>query len=195
MLRSGTGKSKQASCLQTGSIFILLFKTNWMKRLACFLVALFLITVSFAQTIKGNYAIKNVQTGLLLRIKDANGKNGTPLVAYSPQNWKCMTWNFKQVEGNTYQLQNLFTGKTFEPVHDSSVQNITLSEQPLESKASQQYEFIPAGNNSYLIKLKGTDLYITSPTDKEVVNANIILAKKNGADTQRWTIHMQNPTM
>ena len=156
-----------------------------MKYTACFITAMLLMICSFAQTIKGNYAIKNVQTGLLLRIKDANGKNGTPLVAYSPENWKCMTWNFKQVEGNTYQLQNLFTNKTFEPITDSSAHIITLSEQPMEAKPNQQYEFITAENNSYLIKLKGTDLYITSPTDKEEVNAKIILTKKNNSNTQR----------
>jgi hypothetical protein len=69
----------------------------------------------FAQVIHGTYAIKNEQTGMLLRIKDANGKNGTPLVAYNPVNWKCMTWDFKHVEGQTYQLKNLFTSKTFQP--------------------------------------------------------------------------------
>ena len=39
-------------------------------------------STSFAQVIKGTYAIKNVQTGMLLRIKDADKKDGTPLVAY-----------------------------------------------------------------------------------------------------------------
>ena len=68
-----------------------------------------------AQDIKGNYAIKNVQTGMLIRVKDAGSKNGTPLVAYYPENWKCMTWNFKNTGGISYQLQNLLTSKTFQP--------------------------------------------------------------------------------
>ena len=159
---------------------------------ACIVLSVF---CCFSQTIKGNYAIKNVQTGLLLRIKDANGKNGTPLVAYEPQNWKCMTWNFKQTEGNTYQLQNLFTNKTFEPLTDSVSKTTMLSEQPLETKNNQQYEFISAGNNSYFIKLKDTDLYITSPGEKAEVNAKIVLQKKDNSDRQRWTIYTQNPTM
>lgn len=43
---------------------------------------LFLITSQtiLAQVIKGDYAIKNVQTDMLLRIKDANSQNGTPLL-------------------------------------------------------------------------------------------------------------------
>ncbi|HTF31145.1 MAG TPA: hypothetical protein VK625_19955 [Flavitalea sp.] len=48
------------------------------------LIASFIVN---AQTIHGTHAIKNVTTGMVLRIKDANTKNGTPLVSYSPVNW------------------------------------------------------------------------------------------------------------
>ncbi|KQM78091.1 hypothetical protein ASE74_15390 [Pedobacter sp. Leaf216] len=145
-----------------------------------------------AQTIKGNYAIKNVQTGQLLRVKDASNKNGTPLVAYDPQNWKCMTWNFINVEGNNYHLKNLLTGKTFQPKQA----DIALEEQPLAlGNNKQQYEFEPAGKDTYLIKLKGTELYLT-PEDKEgKSNSAIILAKKSNTKDQQWTIYAQSPTM
>jgi hypothetical protein len=135
-----------------------------MKKVAAiFAFCLLVVITASAQTIKGTYAIKNVQNGMLLRIKDANGKNGTPLVSYDPQNWKCMTWDFKHAGGNTYQLQNLFTHKTFQPQTKASA-NVALEEQPLaENAATQQYEFEPVGKDTYLIKLKGTDLYVTRP--------------------------------
>jgi hypothetical protein len=146
----------------------------------------------FAQIIKGNYAIKNVLTGMLLRVKDASNKNGTPLVAYDPQNWKCMTWNFISVEGNTYQLKNLFTGKTFQPKQA----DIALEEQPISlGSSNQQYEFEPAGKDIYLIKLKGTDLYITPEDKKGASNSAIILVKKTKTKEQQWTIYEQAPTM
>jgi hypothetical protein len=146
----------------------------------------------FAQIIKGNYAIKNVLTGMLLRVKDASNKNGTPLVAYDPQNWKCMTWNFISVEGNTYQLKNLFTGKTFQPKQA----DIALEEQPISlGSSNQQYEFEPAGKDIYLIKLKGTDLYITPEDKKGTSNSAIILVKKTKTKEQQWTIYEQAPTM
>jgi hypothetical protein len=146
----------------------------------------------FAQIIKGNYAIKNVSTGMLLRVKDASNKNGTPLVAYDPQNWKCMTWNFISVEGNTYQLKNLFTGKTFQPKQAG----IALEEQPISlGSGNQQYEFEPAGKDIYLIKLKGTDLYITPEDKKGASNSAIILVKKTKTKEQQWTIYEQAPTM
>lgn len=148
------------------------------------------------QTIKGKYAIKNVETGMLLRVKDASNKNGTPLVAYPPQNWKCMTWNFISVEGNTYQLKNLFTGKTFQPKAGGDTTAAALEEQVLSTASSnQQFDFEPAGKNIYWIKLKGTELYLTSGDKKGTVNLPVILSRKSGNKEQEWTIYAQAPTM
>lgn len=164
------------------------------KFLLITVVAVLSFSFSIAQTIKGTYAIKNVQTGMLLRVKDANGKNGTPIVMYEPQNWKCMTWDFKHVDGNTYQLQNLFTGKTMQALGTS--QGSAFDEQPIEqSKASQLYDFEPAGKNIFLIKLKGTDQYITSEGENSQINSLVTLAPKRGDKSQQWTIYQQSPTM
>ena len=105
-----------------------------------------------------------------------------------------MTWNFKHVEGNTYQLQNLFSAKTFTPVANKTEDGVALEEQPLvTANNAQQYEFIAAANNTYLIKIKGADLYITATNGD--INSNIILVKKNNSKNQRWTIYNQEPTM
>ena len=147
-----------------------------------------------AQIISGTYAIKNVQTGMLLRVKDANNKNGTPLVSYEPVNWKCMTWDFKHIEGDTYQLKNLFTGKTFQT--NESVNGGVLEQQPLvTAQLNQLYDFIPLQNNVFLIKQKGSELYLT-PTDKNGgINTNMKMAKKDDSKFQQWTIYEQKPTM
>lgn len=152
-------------------------------------------TIAFTQAIKGTYAIKNVQTGMLLRIKDANSKNGTPIVAYYPQDWKCMTWDFKPTGENTYQLQNLFSKKTLQPIAEAK-NDVAFEEQPLVADAAnQQYEFITVKKDTYLIKLKGTDLYITPADKKGEVNSAIILAAKRNSPEQLWTIYEQHPTM
>jgi hypothetical protein len=151
--------------------------------------------LGFSQDIKGNYAIKNVQTGMLLRVKDAGSKNGTPLVAYYPENWKCMTWNFKSTGENTYQLQNLLTNKTFQPSASTGV-DVPFEEQPLIAGApNQQYEFITVKKDTYLIKLKGSDLYVTPADPKGSVNSAIVLAKKRNSADQYWNIYQQVPTM
>ncbi|WP_221392484.1 RICIN domain-containing protein [Dyadobacter sp. NIV53] len=114
-----------------------------------FLLSILTWASAFSQEIKGNYAIKNVKTGMLLRVKDASSKNGTPLVAYYPQNWKCMTWNFKSTGGNTYQLENLLTHKTFQPQNPAE-NNIALEEQPLiPGSAVQEFEFIEAKKDTF----------------------------------------------
>ena len=152
----------------------------------------------FSQTISGTYAIKNVQTGMLLRPEEANKRDGTPIVLYTPVNWKCVTWNFKSVNNtNTYQLQNLFTHKTLQPVHSMPTEKTALYQQPLSAGelSQQQWEFIPVTTNVYLIRLKGTALYLI-PADKDgVKNAVVELAKKKEGSAQKWTIYEQNPTM
>ena len=166
-----------------------------MKKIAWLLCFLFPGLAVSAQQIKGSYAIKNEQTGMLLRVKDAHSENGTPLVAYYPENWKCMTWNFKHVAGNTYQLQNLLTNKTFQPKGDADV-NVALEEQPLNTNsANQQYEFEAIDHDTFMIKLKGTDLYITPSDKKGAVNSQIVLAKKTNTKDQYWDIYEQSPTM
>lgn len=165
------------------------------KQIALLYLLLACITTTLAQTIQGTYAIKNVQTGMLLRIKDANAKDGTPLVAYDPQDWKCMTWDFKHVDANTYELKNLLSGKTFEPAGPISA-GTALHEEPINTTGNnQQYEFEPAGENIYLIKLKGTGLYITPSDEKGAVNSAIILAPKSGGKLQQWAIYQQSPTI
>jgi hypothetical protein len=167
-----------------------------MKKIFALLCFYLLITVvASAQTIEGAYAIKNAQTGMLLRIKDANGANGTPLVAYYPENWKCMTWDFEHIDGDTYELKNLLSGKTFKP-NGEITPGVALQEQPLSAQTNeQQYTFELVSKNIYRIKLKGTELYVTSSTEKESIDSQIILSAKSNSKTQQWTIYQQSPTM
>jgi len=160
------------------------------------IIIIFCISCStcFSQVIKGTYAIRNVETGMLLRIKDADKKDGTPLVAYSPVNWKCMTWDFKHIQGQTYQLKNLFTSKTFQSKSSDASDGISLEQRPIrENEPSQQYEFIPIEKDSYLIKLKDKDLYLTPFDSKGTTNSVIILAKRINSKLQQWTIYEQHP--
>jgi hypothetical protein len=168
-----------------------------MKRINLLIIltsfSLFLCLGASAQVIKGTYAIKNVETGMLIRIKDANKKDGTPLVAYSPVNWKCMTWDFNYLGGQTYQLKNLFTGKTFQP-NNSPSEGTGLEQRALNVEATnQQYEFIVLNKNVYAIRLKDTDLYLTTSDKNGAINSEIILGKKDKGKLQQWTIYEQHP--
>lgn len=158
------------------------------------LIFLLSYSATFSQEIQGTYAIKNMKTGLLLRIKDANQKNGTPLVSYSVVNWKCATWDFIHVKEQSYQLRNLFTGKTFQPVNQNLVDGTVLEQQVLISnQGNQLLKFIPVEKDVYLIRLKGTEFYITPSDENGIVNSNITLSNKNGSKLQQWTIYEQHP--
>ena len=160
------------------------------------LAALLSVFESTAQVINGSYAIKNVQTGMLLRPQEANKRDGTPIVLYNPVNWKCVTWNFKAVEANTYYLQNLFTNKTLQPVDAQPTEKTTLEQQPLSStNAHQQWEFVPVASKVYLIRLKGTALYLTPATPEGAVKSSVELARRKKDHSQEWTIYEQHPTM
>lgn len=167
-----------------------------MKKIISSGFIVFALLISFkcySQIIKGTYAIKNVKTGLLLRIKDANKTDGTPLVTYTPVNWKCVTWDFNHIDGQAYQLKNLFTGKSIQSLSQVPSSGDALKQQLLNNTKMQQYEFIPVEKNVYLIKLKGTDLYVTPIDEKGSINAPIIFLKKNGSKLQLWTIYKQHP--
>lgn len=163
----------------------------------CLAVILLLsLNTVFAQSIQGTYAIKNIETGKLLRIKDANRKDLTPLVLYSPVNWKCMTWDFQAVAKETYQLRNLFTDKTFSILDESPKAGSDLKQFPIDKSNKLQYwEFIKQDNDSYLIRLSGTELYLTPSDPKGTANSPIILSKKSGSKLQLWTIYEQHPKM
>jgi len=160
-----------------------------------FLTAVMLLCMSAScQVINGTFAIKNVETGMLLRIKDANKSEGTPLVSYPPVNWKCVTWDFNHIEGETYQLKNLFTGKTFQSKNDKAADGDAMQQQVLvNNRDNQQYEFIEVSKNVYLIKLKGTELYLTPSDSKGTTNSPVILTRKTGKKLQQWTLYEQHP--
>ena len=61
-----------------------------------------------------SYQIRNCKFGELLRPENANNADGTHIVLYPAQPWKCMTWKLLPAGESTFQLQNHFTHKTFD---------------------------------------------------------------------------------
>src|SRR5512137_396782 len=61
----------------------------------------------------GTYHVRNQKFKDLLRPENANGADGTRIVLYSAQPWKCMTWRLRPAGTSGFSLQNLFTSKTF----------------------------------------------------------------------------------
>ena len=102
-----------------------------------------------------------------------------------------MTWDFKKVGDNTYQLKNLFTSKTFQPKEIPAKSGSALEQQPLSTTELQQWEFIKAQDGNYYIRLKGTELYITASSDQ--INSDIILKEKQANALRLWRLVAQTP--
>src|ERR1700754_1323573 len=145
--------------------------------------------------VHGDFALKNVRTGKYVRIKDANGAGGTPIVAYSPENWKCVTWQFQPSATGSYTLKNLLSGKTLQPLKGETKPGTALEERPLNTQKPQEYELIAAGKEQYRIRLKGTNLFLTPSDPKGAINSSIVLQPEQAGDLQEWVLIEQHPTM
>jgi hypothetical protein len=138
------------------------------------------------------YAIQNTGTGKDIRVYNAGNDDGTQIILYNHNNWECMTWQLIQLEDNTYLLKNLYTQKTFEP---SAVpqSGVGLWQQTLGGSRLQYWEFIEQSNETYLLRLKDTELYVTATSDKN--DTPIALMPKQDSDSQLWKLIRQNPVI
>jgi len=138
------------------------------------------------------YAIQNVGTGKSIRVHNASIDDRSKIVLYSHRYWLCITWQFFQLEGDVYLLKNLFTHKTFQP-RSTPEAGVTLWQQPLGGTSLQYWEFIEQSNEIYLIRLKDTDLYITTTSDKN--DSDLILMPLQNSASQEWKKIRQSPVM
>lgn len=136
------------------------------------------------------YAIQNVGNGKDIRVHNAGNDDGTKIILYAHHNWECITWQLIQLEGETYLLKNLYTQKTFEP-SSSPQAGTNLWQQTLGGSRLQYWEFIKQSDETYFIRLKDTELYITATSDEN--DSDIVLMPKQDSDKQRWRLVRQNP--
>lgn len=136
------------------------------------------------------YAIQNVETKNTIRPFNANIENGVEIISYPHNNWECITWEFIEIEPNMYLLKNLYTQKTFQPASNPK-SGVGLSQHNLGGTPLQYWEFVKQTDETYLIRLKGTELYITTSSNK--TDSPIILLPKNGSKKQPWKLIRQTP--
>ncbi len=176
------------------------FKTIMIILLSALLIAL-LISVSkyapwicFGKKMKSNYentyAIQNVGTGKDIRVYNVGVENETEIILYSHNEWECLTWQFIQLEENVFLLKNLYTQKSFEP-STVPVAGVNLWQQTLGGSPLQYWEFIKQSDETYLIRLKDTELYLTVTSDEN--DSDIVLMPKQDSDKQLWRLVRQNP--
>lgn len=137
------------------------------------------------------FAINNVKTGMNIRPYNAGIDNGTKIVQYKNKNWECMTWQFIKLEDGSYLLKNLWNDKTFQP-SSTPKPGVALFQQPIEANRLQYWEFLKQSDETYQIRLKGTELYVTVSSDKS--NSDVILMPNQNSADQQWKLIEQHPT-
>ncbi len=136
------------------------------------------------------YAIQNVGVNKDIRVYNVGVEDETKVILYSHNHWECLTWQFIQLEENTYLLKNLATQKTFEP-SSAPKEGVVLWQKALGGTRLQYWQFIKQTDESYLIRLKDTELYLTATSNED--NSPIVLMPKQGSDMQNWLLKKQNP--
>ncbi|MCW3806783.1 RICIN domain-containing protein [Plebeiibacterium marinum] len=136
------------------------------------------------------YALQNIQSGKDIRVHDAIFTDNAKTILYPHHVWECITWEMIQIEDCTYLLKNLYTQKTFEPVSDPKP-GVSLWQKSLGGSKFQYWEFLKQDNDTYFIRLKGTELYITISSEDD--DAELVLQPLNNSDSQRWKLIRQNP--
>ena len=136
------------------------------------------------------FAICNVETGMAIRVYNAGIPDETKIISYKHANWECMTWQMIKLADGSCLLKNLYTHKTFQPV-SSPEPGVALWQQPLEANDLQYWEFVKTPDESYRIRLKGTELYITASGNKN--NAPLVLMPIQDSQSQQWKLVEQHP--
>jgi len=142
------------------------------------------------QSSVNTYAIINVQTNKGIRVHDASIEDEAKINIYPHKNWECMTWQLIKLEGDVHLLKNLYTHKTFQPSKAPRV-GVGLWQQPLEANNLQYWELIKQADETYQIRLAGTELYATIAGNKN--HSDVILMPSNNSDSQRWRLVPQQP--
>lgn len=122
-------------------------------------------------------------SGSLVRIRDASNKDGTPLVLYPPEAWKCMTWSFEPIPGTSdVRLVNVFTHKTVAP--SANTAGASILQHPAKAATSGEgFHFSQLGGDVYRIDHSASGLTLSlSPAGK------ITLQPWTGDETQKWKL-------
>ncbi len=151
------------------------------------------------------YQIRNVKFGDLLRPRDANNADGTPIVLYPAQPWKCMTWRLNPEDssaasGSTsntvFRVKNLFTSKTFCADTNASAaqQRVTQLRFPKDKDAAVPgWRFVALGNDNYEIVDAKSGNVVTAIKDEGASEAHVVTAKWGNLDNQKWHLEKIDP--
>lgn len=139
-----------------------------------------------------SYQVRNKKFAQLLRPEDANNANGTRLVLYPAQPWKCMTWKFHPAGESAFQLQNHFTSKTFAgETAEKPLQAVTQVPFAKESDKRPVWQFTKLPDGTYKIADSKSGKILTAAKDEN--GMRIVLEAWHDSDEQKWELLLIDP--
>jgi hypothetical protein len=139
-----------------------------------------------------SYQIRNKKFGDLLRPKDANSAEGTHIVLYPAEPWKCMTWKLKPAGESTFQVQNHFTYKTFIVNASHGETNVIQSAFPREASERPIWRFTRLPDGSYQITDVKSGAALTA-TGGDGQSVRVVVAPWQNQDAQKWELEKTDP--
>jgi hypothetical protein len=135
-----------------------------------------------------SFQVRNKKFGQLLRPEDANSANGTRLVLYPAQPWKCMTWKFHPAGESAFQLQNHFTSKTFagEISAEKPLQAVTQVPFAKENDKRPVWQFTKLPDGTYKIADAKSGKVLTAAEDES--GLRIVLDRWHDTEDQKWEL-------
>jgi hypothetical protein len=139
------------------------------------------------------FQVRNKKFGDLLRPEGANSANGTRLVLYPAQPWKCMTWKFHSAGESAFRLQNYFTSKTFSAEIRTDGANAPVKQVPFakDSAETPVWQFTKLQDGSYKITDAKSGKVLTAL--REEGNVRIVVQAWREGDEQKWELISIDP--
>lgn len=138
--------------------------------------------------------IRNKKFGELLRPEDANSANGTRMVLYPAQPWKCMTWKMCPAGEPVFHLQNHFTSKTFAPVTKPDGAQVAVTQVPFSREAPEcpAWRFTKLPDGLYQVTEVKSGKVLTAVAS-EGGGVRIVVAPWQKGEEQKWELLKIDP--
>ena len=136
-----------------------------------------------------SFQIRNHKYGDLLRPEDANSADGTPIVLYPAEHWKCMTWRFHPAGESSLQIQNHFTSKTFVAEAGNQPQ-LPVSQVPFGKNLQDRpaWQLTRLSDGSYKLTDSKSGKALTAAKRDIGSRVSIVIEKWRDGEDQKWDL-------
>jgi hypothetical protein len=143
----------------------------------------------------GSFQIRNQKYGNLLRPEEANSADGTRIVLYPAQPWKCMTWKLQGSGDAGFQLQNHFTGKTFVAEAGTDKAEAAVTQVPFSKKPEERptWQFLKLTDGTYKITDTKSGKALTAVNEEGGSGARIVTGAWRDEADQKWELTEIDP--